>query len=44
MFFGSPRELNYVDTRLDYSIVKETGYSGNSINPNETTSLFIAYI
>jgi hypothetical protein len=44
MLFGPVNQTSYVETRMDYSSVREYGYTGNNINATEITAFLSIFI
>jgi hypothetical protein len=44
MLFGKPNRTSYVETRLDYTGVREYGYTGNHLDKNEITAFLSVFI
>jgi hypothetical protein len=44
MIYGEPNKTTYVETRMDYAAIREYGYTGNNINPEEKTAFLSVFI
>jgi len=44
MLIGAPNKTTYVETRMDYSAIREYGYTGNNINATEITAFLSVFI